>query len=98
MGKDKGLRVDHGPIDEDIVDSLTEKEKEWLRSWNRHSEIPGEDVPESDDDEADGEEADYEDLTVAELQDRLRDRDLPVSGTKDELIARLVEDDDSDEE
>lgn len=31
----------------------------------------------------------YEDLTVEELQDRLRARDLKVSGSKDELIARL---------
>jgi hypothetical protein len=35
----------------------------------------------------------YEAQTVAELQDELRDRDLAVSGTKDELIARLEEDD-----
>lgn len=33
-----------------------------------------------------------DDRTVAELQDELRARDLPVSGTKDELIARLNED------
>lgn len=33
----------------------------------------------------------YEDKTVEELQDDLRDRDLKVSGTKDELIARLEE-------
>lgn len=31
----------------------------------------------------------YENLTVEELQDRLRARDLKVSGSKDELIARL---------
>jgi SAP domain len=37
--------------------------------------------------------SDYEDSTVEELRDELRDRDLPVSGTKDELVARLVEDD-----
>lgn len=35
--------------------------------------------------------ADYSSLTVDELQDELRDRDLPVSGNKDELIARLQE-------
>lgn len=35
----------------------------------------------------------YEDQTVTELQDLLRDRDLAVSGTKDELIARLEESD-----
>ena len=39
----------------------------------------------------------YEDQTVAELQDELRDRDLPVSGTKAELIDRLEEDDSNTE-
>lgn len=32
---------------------------------------------------------DHEELTVDELRDELRDRDLKVSGTKDELIDRL---------
>lgn len=32
---------------------------------------------------------DYDALTVDELQDRLRARDLPVSGTKAELVDRL---------
>lgn len=31
----------------------------------------------------------YEDHTVDQLQDELRERELPVSGNKDELIARL---------
>lgn len=35
---------------------------------------------------------DPSDVTVEELKDILRDKDLPVSGTKDELIARLNED------
>lgn len=33
----------------------------------------------------------YDDLTVKELRDRLRDLDLPVSGTKQELAERLAE-------
>jgi len=37
----------------------------------------------------------YEDMTVAQLRDILAERDLPVSGTKDELIARIVEDDEA---
>lgn len=97
MAKSKALRVDHGPINEDIVDSLTEAEKEWLRSWNRHSEIPGEDEPDAGDEpavEGDG----YEDMTVAELQALLEARGLPKSGNKDDLIARLEEDDEDDEE
>jgi hypothetical protein len=35
---------------------------------------------------------DLESYTKAELQDALRERDLPVSGNKDELIARLQDD------
>jgi SAP domain len=37
--------------------------------------------------------SDYSDMTVDELQDELRARDLAVSGNKDELIARLQESD-----
>ena len=36
---------------------------------------------------------DYETFTVGQLRELLSDRTLPVSGTKPELIARLVEDD-----
>lgn len=39
---------------------------------------------------------DYQNFTVAQLSDELKDRGLPVSGTKDELIARLVADDETD--
>lgn len=35
----------------------------------------------------------YDEKTVIELQDELRARDLPVSGNKDELVARLRFDD-----
>ncbi len=35
----------------------------------------------------------YEDLSVPDLQEELRSRDLPVSGNKPELIARLEESD-----
>jgi hypothetical protein len=38
---------------------------------------------------------DYDELTVEELKGLLRDYDLPVSGTKAELIQRL---NDADEE
>lgn len=48
-------------------------------------------------DEATGEEPEqvtpYEGMLRAELQDELASRDLPVSGNKPELIARLLEDD-----
>jgi post-segregation antitoxin (ccd killing protein) len=40
----------------------------------------------------------YEDQTKEELQEELRERDLKVSGTKDELIERIEEDDESGDE
>lgn len=36
---------------------------------------------------------DYSDWTVVALREECRDRDLPVSGTKKTLIARLEDDD-----
>lgn len=35
-------RVLSNPLTEDEAKSLTDEEKDWLRSWNRESEIPGE--------------------------------------------------------
>jgi len=40
-------------------------------------------------------DTDYEEFTVAQLKDFLRERELPVSGKKAELVARLAEDDDA---
>jgi len=40
----------------------------------------------------------YENMTVAELKELLRGAKLPVSGKKSELIARLIESNDSSEE
>ncbi len=45
-----------------------------------------------------GEAQDYTELTVDELRDILRDRDLAVGGTKAELVERLNEDDEQAEE
>ena len=42
-------------------------------------------------------DTDYEEFTVAQLKDFLRERELPVSGKKAELVARLAEDDDTPE-
>lgn len=38
----------------------------------------------------------YEDWNVEQLKEEARNRDLTVSGTKDELIQRLVEDDEAE--
>ena len=42
-------------------------------------------------------DTDYEEFTVAQLKDFLRERELPVSGKKAGLVARLAEDDDTPE-
>lgn len=91
------LRVDHGPVDEDIVDELTDGEKAWLRSWNRGDEIPDEDADatNADDEDDEDESEDYDSWTNDQLRTELERRELPKSGNHDELVARLEEDDES---
>lgn len=86
---------------------LNAEDKAWLRSWNRDHEIPGDEAQsvettdtvgtgdKSDEDPFHGEEPpdDYNDWNVAQLQHELGQRELPKSGNKGELVARLVEDD-----
>ena len=40
----------------------------------------------------------YDELTVVELKDMLRERGLPVSGRKSELVARLTDADETPSE
>jgi hypothetical protein len=47
--------------------------------------------------DAEEDDSAYAGLTVDDLKDELRGRDLPVSGNRDELVARLEEDDSSDD-
>jgi len=89
-------RVGFGPLDPDTAKSLTDEEKDWLRSWNRESEIPGED-------EGDGEqplvntldpndfhrqaaEAAQSQANGEDVEDEYSDMD--VDGLKDELRDR----------
>jgi hypothetical protein len=99
-------RVLSNPLTEDEANSLTSEEKEWLKAWNRAGEIPGEDGPEVLDpldpngvnkaarEALAGADSDqYTDMSNEDLQDELRKRELPVSGNKADLQARLREDD-----
>lgn len=77
------------PLDQETIDYLltkwpVEKVEYWvaLASGSEFGEEPPEEV-------------EYGDLTVPELQDRLRARDLPTSGNKQELIDRLEEADET---
>lgn len=62
---------------------------EYLEARGRTAEVARINELRGDAPSADGD--DYSDMTVDELQDELRERDLPVSGNKDELIQRLQE-------
>lgn len=76
----------------ELSDPLTKEDKEWLKNWNKP--VPGDDSAESTD-ESSG-EGGYHDWTVPELKEELENRDLPVGGKKDELVARLEADDAED--
>lgn len=101
MAKYKELRVGHGPVDPDIT--LTAAEKDFLRAWNRQGEIDGEpnspDINPLDpngvaDAAADAAAGQYDGLSIDDLKEALRNRELPVSGNKAALIERLNDDDD----
>jgi len=77
----------------DLSDPLTEEDIVWMKS--RNMEIP-EVVEDDSADDDDGDlPDDYNDWNLKQLRRELarEERKLPTSGTKPELIARLVEDD-----
>jgi hypothetical protein len=74
----------------ELSDPLTEEDKAWMKS--RNMEVPEESADDDDVDPGD-EDADYSDWTIPQLQKELRARTLPVSGNKEELVARLEKDD-----
>lgn len=51
-----------------------------------------------EEEELEDEEIDYNDLKVEELKAELEKRELPTDGKKPELVARLVENDEEEEE
>lgn len=70
-----------------------EDELEKILSSNETEEIVEESVSETNEDDGDAEEisevVDYSSMKVAELKELLKEKNLPVSGTKSELIERL---------
>lgn len=84
----------HGPLEDDVADSLTTEEKDWLRSWNRADEIPGED---SGDGSQDYNKMKKDDL-LGEIEARNagrpeEDHIVPDGDKKDNLVAALEADD-----
>lgn len=55
------------------------------------------DVPDADDTDDAEPQQQYDDMTYPQLQDELRKRGLPVSGSKDDLVTRLRESDLNDD-
>lgn len=75
--------------------SSSASEKKAEKSVNSESQSTTTTVTVVEDEEPDDEDpADLEELTVKDLRDMLRDKDLQVSGTKAELIERLESIDD----
>ena len=74
------------PDDDELEKILTEAEEEPVE------EIESAEDDEEAQDEADVEESediDYSSMKFAELKELLKQKDLPISGTKAELIERL---------
>lgn len=75
-------------------DSMIAQTAEVATPGNDGSDLlKGEGASDSEDDGDDEGDDGYASQSVEDLKEELRSRDLPVSGTKDELVARLEEDD-----
>jgi len=88
-----------GESDEE-PDEADEADEDSQDSEDEDSDDDSDD-DDSEDDESDEDDEDavaYEDLTNAQLAELLEARDLPKSGTKAEMVARLIEDDESAED
>ena len=70
------------PEDDELEKILEDSKKDGLET----SEVEETEVTE---DKEETEETDYTTMKVAELKELLKERELPVSGTKAELIERL---------
>jgi hypothetical protein len=76
------VRMRHPDLDAEIVVARSTVPAHQSNNWYQVEEdVPLPELPEAPDD--------LEALTVEDLRDLLRARDLPVSGTKTELVSRL---------
>jgi hypothetical protein len=92
---DKKSKGDVEPVDDEFPPPYTVGQPPFDEPTDNTRQVPrpvGEhELLDSPGEKGDGAEDDLEDWTVDELKDELRERDLPVSGNKDELVKRLKE-------
>jgi hypothetical protein len=74
---------------EEVDDLLTKWPREKVQYYIEQSSGSEFDEEAESGTGSEGETEDFGSLSVPELQDRLRDRGLPTSGTKPELVERL---------
>jgi len=101
-----GVVVDDGPTLEEIKaeekaaketqESIDETEESLDSAGNQEDEASsdaevGDEDPSNEGHTSDNVQPDYESMTVAQLKELLKKEELPVSGKKAELIARLTE-------
>jgi len=76
------------PPDEDELEKIL-AESEDKNANKTKDKVVDDEESEEDDDTDNNEEIDYKSMKVAELKEILKEKELPVSGTKAELIERL---------
>ncbi len=70
------------PPDDDELERI-------LEETGKEEDTSNEEETEVDEEEKETEKVDYSSMKVAELKELLKEKDLPVSGTKTELLERL---------
>jgi hypothetical protein len=86
VGSFRDLQV--GLTDTPIEDRPVNPNQDEEELVTIHEHMASDPATAINEDTADGDDG-YEDMTKEQLQDELASRDMAVSGTKDELIARL---------
>lgn len=96
LGKPGYVRLPDGSVVTSGKSYTVRHEGEHVAFTNNSGEDGREFVGVSPEDAGDDESEDYNDWKVATLREELKERELPTSGNKPELVARLEADDESD--
>lgn len=90
--------------DEELEIRVTKKtkvaalRKKVLEALEAEDLMAGDEEEEEEDEEGDEEEQDYSEMSIGELKEELKERELKVSGKKPALIKRLEKDDEEEED